>query len=136
MNNLSSPSKFALAYEIVFKNTAWSAIMSALNIYLPIRKLIPIKANRDYLKANATIRSLLRQHIRKRRAELEGKDKTSANDKDVLSLMISQGAEIWTEDEMLGHVSSTEPDHCRDIEPSLHKEQLLNFMAAGMLGEY
>ncbi|OQV00118.1 hypothetical protein CLAIMM_05656 [Cladophialophora immunda] len=114
MNNLSSPSEFAMAYEKVFENTAWSAIMSALNIYLPIRSLIPIKTNRDYLNANATIRRLLRQHIRQRKVELEGQDKESSNGKDVLSIMIKErgtGAEIWDEDEMLGH--------------------LLNFMAAG-----
>jgi len=108
MNNLSSPSEFALAYERVFDNTPLSTIMSALNIYLPIRTLLPIKANRDYLKANATIRRLLRQHIRRRKADSEDKEKASAHDKDLLTVMIrerGQGDEIWTEDEMLGHVS-------------------------------
>ncbi len=111
MNNLSSPSAFALAYEVVFQNTAWSAIMSALSIYLPIRRLIPIEANRAYLGANTTIRTLLRQRIRERKPEIqESKEKVvpSLNGKDVLSMMIrerGQGDEIWTEDEMLGHVS-------------------------------
>ncbi|EXJ63356.1 uncharacterized protein A1O5_11677 [Cladophialophora psammophila CBS 110553] len=108
MHNMTEPSPFALAYAKVFENTPWSAIMHTLNVYIPIRKLVPVKANREFLQANQTVRDLLRQQIRNKRASLEGKEKAAITDKDLLALMIKergQGAEIWTEDEMLGHVT-------------------------------
>jgi hypothetical protein len=109
-NNLSTPTEFALAFEDVFgmERPTMSAIMSTLTIYLPIRKFLPIKVNRDYLNANAKIRSLRRQHIRQRKRELADRKEVSVTDTDLLAVMIrekSGGAHAWTEDEMLNHLS-------------------------------
>lgn len=108
MHNLTEPSPFALAYAKVFENTPWSASMHALNVYVPIRKILPVKSNREFLQANQAVKDLLRQQIRSKRAALAGKEKAAITDKDLLALMIKergQGEDIWTEDEMLGHVS-------------------------------
>ena len=108
MHNLTEPSPFSVAYAKVFENTPWSAIMHALNVYVPIRKLIPVKSNREFLQANQSVKDLLREQIRSKKAALAGKKKADIKDKDLLALMIKergQGEDIWTEDEMLGHVS-------------------------------
>ena len=111
-DNLVSPTEFALAFERVFgmETSIIAALMSAINIYFPIRGWLPIKVNRDYLNANWTIRRLLREHIRKRKIELASKGKASEPDADLLALMIREkdgGVDPWTEDEMLNHVRTS-----------------------------
>ena len=109
-NNIDAPTEFSLAFEDVFSQarSTVSVLMSVLNAYMPIRKLLPIKVNRDYLGANAKIRSLLVQHIRKRQQELAAMGKSSENGKDLLTILIQggvRGEQPWTEDEIVNHVS-------------------------------
>lgn len=113
-NNIDQLSEFSLAFEDVFTQarSTVSILMSVLNAYMPIRKLLPIKVNRDYLGANAKIRSLLVQQIRKRQQEMAATEKSSQKGKDLLSILIHDGVEgrqPWTEDEMVGHVSQLIP---------------------------
>lgn len=109
-NNLTSPTDLSLAFEGVFgtERSTLFAIMSALNIYIPIRRLLPIKVNRDYLRANERIRQLLRERIRERKTELSFPNvEKSANTKDLLAVMIKEcrgDKPSWSEDEMLNHV--------------------------------
>jgi cytochrome P450 len=109
-NNIDAPTEFSLAFEDVFSQarSTMSVLMSVLNAYMPIRKLLPIKVNRDYLGANAKIRSLLVQHIRKRQQEIDAMGKSSAKGKDLLTILIQDGVggkQPWTEDEIVNHVS-------------------------------
>ena len=108
-NNLSDPTEFAKAFEEVFglETSPLRTIMAILNAYIPIRRLLPIKVNRDYLNANGEIRRLLRQQIRKRKRDLANKEKVSETDTDLLTVMVKQkaeGVDPWSEDEMLNHV--------------------------------
>lgn len=107
-NNLDSPTEFAVAFEDVFKmeRSLLSTLMSVLNIYMPIRKILPIKVNREYLAANAKIREHVRQRIRSRKLELED-EKARATATDLLAVLLKErvsGVNPWTEDEMVNHV--------------------------------
>ncbi|RQM05686.1 hypothetical protein DH86_00003765, partial [Scytalidium sp. 3C] len=69
-------------------------------------------ANRAYVRANAEVRRILREHIRRRRKEFrESKSESQNGSRDLLTLMIEESGDSYSEDEMLGY--------------------LLNFMSAG-----
>lgn len=119
-NNLETPSDLSLAFEGVFgtERSTLFTVMSILSIYMPIRRLLPIKVNRDYLRANERIRELLRQRIKQRKAELSSPtvDK-SDTPKDLLGVMIHErngGQSAWSEDEMLNHVLFPKACHIYD----------------------
>lgn len=118
-NNLDSPTQFALAFEDVFKmeRSKMSTLMSVLNIYMPIRRILPIKVNREYLAANVKIRQHLRERIRSRKLELEDKE-SAAGATDLLAVLLKEkisGVNAWTEDEMVNHVSLKLFSHLRNL---------------------
>ncbi|KAL2201609.1 cytochrome P450 [Sarocladium strictum] len=113
LNTLNSLSPLAVNYEKIFEfATTMQILISYINQFVPIRPLLPFKANRDYVNANTEVCRMLQEMIRKRkdeyrRGELHG-EKAS---RDLLTLMIEESVDVWSEDEMLGY--------------------LLNFMSAG-----
>ncbi|ORY10246.1 cytochrome P450 [Clohesyomyces aquaticus] len=120
----SGGSKFSTLYGQILDPPPMGQLISAINIFVPIRSWLPLKANRDFVNATVEVRKLLRNQIRERRSAIFGGqdgDKktvdtryTEAGSRDLLTFMIyerSEGENKWSEDDILGH--------------------LLNFMAAG-----
>lgn len=87
-------------------------------MFVPVRWL-PIKANMDFVHANRETRRLLREIIRERKKEIGKEDVkgknireefTESGSRDFLTYMLlyekSEGKTLWTDDDLLGHVSS------------------------------
>ena len=115
LDSLSTSSPLAENYEKIFDcATPLQILISVLNQFVPIRSLLPLKTNKLYVKANAEIKRILRDHIRTRKTEFrEGKIHGETATRDLLTLMIEESKDTWSEEEMLGYVS-----HSR--RPSMH----------------
>lgn len=111
LNSLSSYSRFAEAYHTIWEFPALGLLIAFVNQYISIRPWLPLKVNRDFVRANSDVRGLISDQIRKRKREiLEQGDVIDGDGKqrDLLTLMIeekSEGPEPWTEVEILNHVS-------------------------------
>ena len=93
--------------------------LSLINTFVPIR-WIPLKANRNFLDANKEVKQVLRETIRSRAIEVQNveyggqlKDTmvqfTEEGSQDLLTFMLYErgpGEDRWSEDEILGHVST------------------------------
>jgi cytochrome P450 len=110
LNSLSTSSALANHYNTVFASSKVGQIISVIHQAIPIRWALPIKANLDFINANAQVRVILREHIRRRKEEVARNPKSSPDDgieRDLLTLMIEEKLNVtdgWTEDEILGHV--------------------------------
>ncbi|KAH7110702.1 cytochrome P450 3A5 [Dactylonectria macrodidyma] len=113
LNSLSTSSELATHYSKIFEFvTPLQVAISFVNQFIPIRSVLPFEANRSYINANAQVRRILRRHIRQRRDEYrQGKVEGEKASRDLLTLMIEESKDAWSEEEMLGY--------------------LLNFMSAG-----
>ncbi|OQV00112.1 hypothetical protein CLAIMM_05650 [Cladophialophora immunda] len=113
LNSLSTPSLLATSYGKIFEfATPLQILISVVHQFVPIRQWLPLKTNQSFVQANATVRKILRDHIRKRKGEFrDGLVKGEKANRDLLTLMIEESKDTWSEDEMLGY--------------------LLNFMSAG-----
>ena len=78
---------------------------------IPLRSWLPLKANTTYVNANADLRRMLREIITQRRATVSGANNRDVNGRDLLTFMLEERSDTWTDEEILGH--------------------LLNFMSAG-----
>lgn len=106
----------------------------------------------DFVQANRETRRLLREIIRERKKEISQGDVkgatireefTESGSRDFLTFMLyekSEGGNMWSEDDILGHVRSANcthfievasPDSFNKLILTKHKLQLLNFMSAG-----
>lgn len=106
---MTSPTEFSSAFEDVFSmdKSKLSTLMSVLNMYIPIRKLIPIKVNRDYLAANLRVRNLLRKRGMQRRQEMSDDKAEAKASVDMLSVLLRQredGVVPWDDEEIVDHV--------------------------------
>jgi cytochrome P450 len=110
LNSLSTSSVFADCYDTVFSASLLGNLITVIHHFVPIRWALPIKVNRDFVNANATIRRLLREHIRRRKHEISiNKEGVVGEKHDLLTLMIKEKVDVvdpWSEDEILGHVST------------------------------
>lgn len=106
LESLSTPSLLAESYQKIFEIiTPLQIIITVLNLYIPIRSWLPLEANRAYVRANAEVRRILREHIRRRRKEFrESKSESQNGSRDLLTLMIEESGDSYSEDEMLGYV--------------------------------
>ncbi|OCL03967.1 cytochrome P450 [Glonium stellatum] len=115
LNSLSSSSSFAECYGRILNQSPVGQAISALNMFLPVRKWLPLKANRDFVKANQEVRRLLREAIRERKREILEEEKTKSQftvegGRDLLTFMIyekSQGENPWTDEDILGHPAAS-----------------------------
>ena len=107
LDALSTSCSLAESYEKIFECvTALQVLISVIHQYIPIRNFLPLKVNRDYVRANREVRRILREHIRLRKKEYrDGKIHGEKASRDLLTLMIEESQDIWSEDEMLGFVS-------------------------------
>ncbi|KAH7020347.1 cytochrome P450 [Ilyonectria destructans] len=113
LNSLSTSSSLATNYEKIFEfATPLQLLISFIHQFIPIRPLLPFRANKSYVEANAEVRQILRKHIRRRKLEFhEGTLTGEDTGRDLLTLMIKESNDKWSEEDMLGY--------------------LLNFMSAG-----
>lgn len=109
LNSLSTPSELATSYERIFEfATPLQVLISIVHQYIPIRQWLPIEANRNFVQSNAKVRKILRHHIRTRKLEFRnGVIKGERHNRDLLTLMIEESKDTWSEEEMLGYVSIT-----------------------------
>jgi len=106
LNSLSTSSALAESYEKIFEfATPLQILISVVHQYVPIRHLLPLEANQNFVRANEDVRRILRDHIRRRKREFrEGLVHGEKASRDLLTLMIEESKDTWSEDEMLGYV--------------------------------
>lgn len=78
---------------------------------IPLRSWLPLKANTTYVNANADLRRMCTEIIQERRKTVQGPRKNDLDGRDLLTFMLEERSDSWTDEEILGH--------------------LLNFMSAG-----
>ncbi|PGG99853.1 hypothetical protein AJ79_08405 [Helicocarpus griseus UAMH5409] len=106
--NDSLTSELAESYHTVFSSTPLSRIMLLLSSWIPIRKLLPIRTNRDYVYANGKIQHVLKSHVRRRIHEIRSAQQEDSPDRtnDLLTLMIKEQLkrrDECIEDEIVDH---------------------------------
>lgn len=78
---------------------------------IPLRSWLPLKANTTYVNANADLRRMCTEIIQDRRKKVQGPRSKDVDGRDLLTFMLEERSDSWTDEEILGH--------------------LLNFMSAG-----
>lgn len=113
-------SKFSTLYSRMLDQPPAGLLISLINILIPVRSFLPLKANRDFLHASSETRRLLREIIRERRIEISGdgndkgrikKEFTEEGSSDLLTFMIyerSEGENKWSDEDVLGHVRTVQ----------------------------
>ncbi|KAI2609244.1 cytochrome P450 [Hypoxylon sp. NC1633] len=116
LDTLSSmyPRSFQELYGQLLHQGALGQLISVVNAFVPIRNIVPLKANYDFIKASADLRQMLRDIIQKRAADLAdgtfGREKGES--RDLLTYMLEEaelrrqetGKEVWSVDDILGHM--------------------------------
>jgi cytochrome P450 len=118
LENLSSEhSVFHDCYHETFAPGPTGMALTAINAFVPIRWL-PVKANRDFIRANGIVHSILGNIVKQRIAEVQEARKqpdlhngTSGDEKskDLLTYMVEEkyfgdGGDHWSEDDMLNQI--------------------------------
>jgi cytochrome P450 len=113
-------SPFSDLYSQIFEQSPVGQVIFLINIFIPVRSWLPLKANTDFLHATSEIRRRLRDTIKQRRVEIFGSDKektktrhefTEEGSRDLLTFMIyerSEGENKWSDEDILGHVSTVQ----------------------------
>lgn len=106
LDSLTTPSVLAASYETIFECiTPLQVLISVVHRYIPIRSWLPLKVNKDYVRANADVRDRLRSLIRQRRQEFQtGEVRGEKQSRDLLTLLIEESKDTWSEEEILGYV--------------------------------
>ncbi|KAJ2987883.1 hypothetical protein NUW58_g4263 [Xylaria curta] len=115
------PRSFQELYSTVFDQEPLGGLIWVINAFVPIRRFVPLKANKRFIQANQDLREMLRDIVEKRNADL--RDGTFVREmgesRDLLTYMLEEsvlqqqqtGREPWAVDDIVDH--------------------LLNFTAAG-----
>ena len=118
LKNMSSEdSVFHECYHDVFEPGPAGMVLTAINAFVPIRWL-PVKANRDFIRANGIVHSILGDIVKQRIEEVRtARERSSPNDKvsgeqesrDLLTFMVQEkyfgdDGDRWTEDDMLNQI--------------------------------
>ena len=83
----------------MFSQSTLSSIISFINLYIPVRNILPIEANYGYVRAGRELRKMMRAMIRQRVQDLDeaaqtGKpfvsSKPSAGGRDMLTLLLQE----------------------------------------------
>lgn len=106
---------FSALYETVLHGGPVSHLMTMLNAYLPLRKILPLEVNRRFLRAKKGLDAQVRGIVRGRIADMnEDKSKPETPvQSDFLSFMLEEsmkasgktGQPLWSEDELIANVS-------------------------------
>jgi len=112
LEQLSSAStctySFHEAYHTIFEQSVTRQVITLINMYIPLRSWLPLKANRRFVEANNDLRRMLRQIIKERTNEIAERERTASktvDGRDLLTFMIEERSDNWTDEEILGHVS-------------------------------
>ena len=116
LNSLEASTVFETCYKEMFEQPLAGQLLIAINAYFPIRWL-PIKINRDFLRAKEEVRGQLRSIVKERIAEIEegiapASTRQSATEADdLLTFLVREkrhpkekGGPRWTEDDILEQV--------------------------------
>ncbi|KAH8907658.1 cytochrome P450 [Coniochaeta sp. PMI_546] len=117
LQNLSSEhSIFHECYHEVFDPPPAGLVLTAINAFVPIRWL-PVKPNRDFIRANGIVHSMLGEIIKQRIVDVRTAKKRSKPDvevsdeksKDLLTFMVeekyyAEDGDTWSEDDMLNQI--------------------------------
>ncbi|KAI0490565.1 cytochrome P450 3A5 [Xylaria cf. heliscus] len=116
LDTLSSiyPLGFQELYSRVLHQGRLGQLIWAINAFVPIRKFVPLEANRRFIQANKDLREMLREIIEKRKADLRDGtfNKEIGESRDLLTYMLEEselqrqqtGLEPWTIEEIIGHL--------------------------------
>ena len=99
---------FLACYYHVINSPLPTAIISAINTQVPVRKFLPIEANLGYLRACRRIRDMIRGVVQQRVIDVENPDKDNSEHssatvqgRDLLTMMVKQRADTkGSEDEL------------------------------------
>lgn len=109
-------SEFSVLYSRIFDQPPAGQLISLVNMYIPIRSWLPLKANNDFISAMTEVQRQLRNTIKERRAEIfgDGKKKsevrhelTEEGSNDLLTFILrerSEGEDKWSDEDILGHL--------------------------------
>ncbi|KAI0169544.1 cytochrome P450 [Hypoxylon sp. FL1284] len=116
LDSLSStyPLGFQELYSRLLHQGSLGSLISLVNAFVPIRRVIPLEANYRFVQANADLRKMLRGIVEKRMADLaDGTFKKEVGEsKDLLTYMLEEaqlrqqetGQSVWSVDDIVGHV--------------------------------
>ncbi|KAF2178024.1 cytochrome P450 [Zopfia rhizophila CBS 207.26] len=113
LKNLSATTPFHENYYKVFNQDTLSQIITAINAYLPLRKWLPVEANRSFQQANAELCQRLLKIVRQRIVDIPNGDFIGVESggmvtKDLLTYMVEESVlgqspgKVWTEEHVLG----------------------------------
>ncbi|KAJ2893698.1 hypothetical protein MKZ38_008322 [Zalerion maritima] len=105
LGSLEHETRFQEIYDQVFSPPGIGQLITFINSWVPLRWM-PIKANRDFISAMDELKDMLRQAIRRRKAEVANHKEGVLMTKDLIGYMLEQdGADVaFTEDVILGHM--------------------------------
>ncbi|KAI1634553.1 cytochrome P450 3A5 [Biscogniauxia mediterranea] len=115
LENLKSPETgmdCQQCYHRMLSQSTLSALISFINVHLPIRWALPIEANLGYVRAMRGLRSMITRHIDKRAGEIASGDKEKQvgfESRDLLTYMLEERestGEILTTEHILGHLQN------------------------------
>ncbi|KAI1753563.1 cytochrome P450 3A5 [Xylaria castorea] len=108
------PLSFQELYSRVLHQGPLGQLIWVINAFVPIRRFVPLEANRRFIKANEDLRKMLREIIEKRNTDLrDGTFKKEIGEsRDLLTYMFEEselqrqqtGREPWTTEEIIGHL--------------------------------
>lgn len=111
----NSAGGFIELYNRLLHQSPLGQLIWVVNSFIPIRNIVPLQANRDFIQNQAGLRAMLRNTIQKRIAEMnEARRKgLTTESKDLLTYMLEEahiheeqtGQQAWSEDDIIGHVS-------------------------------
>ena len=87
-----------------------SHIIHYFNSYLPLRNLVPIRANSEFLRNCAEIRGYIREHVMARRLAWQSNKDSPHGDPDALQCMIDTGSSLWDDEEIVEYVRTFTSD--------------------------
>ncbi|TRX95459.1 hypothetical protein FHL15_003790 [Xylaria flabelliformis] len=117
LDTLSSiyPVSFQELYSRVLHQGLLGQLIWVINAFIPIRRFVPLEANRRFQQANRDLRKMLRTIIEQRNADLRDGTfkKEMGASRDLLTYMLEEselqrqqtGREPWTTEDIIGHVS-------------------------------
>jgi hypothetical protein len=112
LDSFTAKPSFHECYDIIFNQSSLSALITAVNTYIPLRNWLPLEANRSFVAANEEVKRILRQQIRLRQKEMAttitaAKKSSLPISRDVLTYLLEappSRQQPWTEEELLGYV--------------------------------
>ncbi|EGE79609.2 cytochrome P450, variant [Blastomyces dermatitidis ER-3] len=102
-------SELGPCYHTIFSSTTMSRVMLVLNAWVPIRRLLPMRTNREYVNANTKIKQILKKHVQQQVHEIRSlqSEGSRPSNKDLLALIIQEQLKRCgecAEDEIVDHL--------------------------------